>query len=165
MIEVDISAALKIRPRPHDLGRLLSPTQATANSFSKEFAEAQSASRPYSPYFARYLRRLPWRIDTPSRARPCEDGKSRRRRFAQASPPPNTAQMIRYRSRYLIAGQLADAWAKLAGSEARVRHLPTRLEACTENNIDVTAWPGARTQNVISRRTPSLAGWVLRKFV
>ena len=44
--DVDVSAAIKKRPRPPGSGRPSSPTQEMANSFPRESARAQSASPP-----------------------------------------------------------------------------------------------------------------------
>ena len=53
--DVEIPAELEKRPRILSVVRLPTPTQEVANSSPRELADAQSASPPYSPFFARTL--------------------------------------------------------------------------------------------------------------
>ena len=153
--EVDIQEELKKRPYLKNIGRLLMPTQEMVNSFSKELAEADTAFPPFSPYCARSPQDLPWRLDKLSHNRAWEDEKARQKRFGQTSPCLNSAQMVVYRLRVIVAGDLAGAWDKFGGFGAQLCLLSSHLEACIENNTEVMARLADEENEVLSHMARS----------
>ena len=152
--EVDIPQELK-KKNLQNIGRLLLPTQDMVNSFSKELSEAAAAFPPYTPYCARAPQDLPWRLDKPSHTRAWEDEKARQKRFGQLPPCLNSAQMVLYRLRIIIAGDLAGAWDKHGGFSAQLRLLASHLEACIENNTEVMARLSEEESEVLSHMSRS----------
>ena len=153
--EVDIQEELKKRPYLKGIGRLLMPTQEMVNSFSKELAEAAAAFPPFSPYCARSPQDLPWRLDKLSHTRAWEGEKARQKRFGQLSPCLNSAQMVVYRLRVIVAGDLAGAWDKFGGFGAQLCLLSNHLEACIENNTEVMARLADEENEVLSHMARS----------
>ena len=137
-VEVDIPSDMDEKWYLKMIPKILFPTQDMVNSFSKELSEAQSAYPPYSPFCVRSPMEVPWRIDSPAHARAWEDEKARQARYNQPNPCPNAAQAVLYRLRIIIAGDIAGAWEKFGGLGAQLGLLAYPLEACVENNAEVT---------------------------
>ena len=126
-VEVDVPSELKKRPFLRGIGRLATPAEEMANSFSQELPEAANASPPSPPYCSRNPQDLPWRIGKTSRRRARGGERSHQRQRGRHSPRLNTAQMAAYRPRIIIAGELPGAWGKFGGFGGQLCRLSHRL--------------------------------------
>lgn len=101
-----------------------------ANFFSAELERGRVARPPYAPYLvADSLAAAPWLPSDETHARALDKWQSAQRTFRRHTGNQDLpiGQYALYRLRFIIAGDLTDAWAEFGGITAQLNHLAVVL--------------------------------------
>ena len=153
--EIDIDHRAKSRTA--DFPRLtngLVPDQDVVNFFSVELEKDRIARPPYAPYvIADSLSAVPWIPTEETHARSLGKWKVNHRTFHRntGNQDLSLGQFVLYRLRFLLAGDLADAWADYGGIVAQINHLAVVLELSITDHPGIAATYDHRVRRLVQR--------------
>ena len=120
------------------LSGLLDPGQEMVNHFTLEITKALQKRPTYRPYVIPDLSKEPWRPFYPAHAKALEGWRTLN--SSHKKPPPLDLSFQAwsfYNLRFLLAGDLAGAWAPFGGIAAQLSHLGLLLNMSVVENATI----------------------------
>ena len=134
------------------IGPTLAPGRTMANFFSLELENGRISRPPYKPYVvADSLAEPPWFPSDGPHTRSLEKRQATRKNSNRYTGIQDLAigQYARYRAKFIMAGDLADAWGGSGGLVGQLNHLANVLD------MSITDYPG--TAATYGRRIRAMA--------
>ena len=120
---MDISAAIRANPAPSGIGELPRQRQEAVNFCSAALREGFKSTPPHTPFLAPKINEAPLALQGPTHKRATEAERSRQKRNDVKTSFLNTGQLALALLHYIIAGEIAGAWAKFGGLGALLTNL------------------------------------------
>ena len=140
----------KREPSSTQLTGILSPGKEMANASTAEMARGAREAPPYIPIVAVLLTDRPWMPSEPSFTRSHDNWKQLQTTHKRpCSQPPSFQTFVLNYLRFVLAGDLAAAWAKFGGLSAQLAHFGAILSISATETASIAISYGRSVRAVI----------------
>ena len=134
------------------LTAFFAPAQEMANVFAKEITIAHKKGPLFAPFVTPKPHERPWRIDLPIQERANKAWKDSEPRKSKGSPHQLSFQAwTLYILRFVLVGDLLDAWSAFGGLSAQLSHLSISLHLADTESGAVAIMYDAEVRALIQR--------------
>ena len=134
------------------LTAFLEPGRKMANISTNEMAIAQKKDPPYAAFVTPKPHERPWCVDLPSHERHNKARKESVPHKSKDSPQQVSIQAwLLYMLRFVVVGDLLDAWSSFGGLSAQLSHLSIALHLATVGNVTLSIMYDSEVRAQIQR--------------